>query len=137
MENLYLIDSKIKERIRSAKILAIVAVAAAGVYTVEGIFSVIFSLIPIPIFGFIISVVLTVVEFCLLVGTIVFICCAIVKASKLKKELCNVEDCEELKKAMADLRISMILSYVAIGITAVAFCVLSVLNVLELVFSFI
>ena len=137
METFYLMDSKTKERAKAAKTFSIVAIVAAGIYTVEGIFSVIFSFIPIPIIGFFISVALTVVEFCLLVGTVIFICCALVKTIKLRKELSNVADCEESQRAMSDLRLASILSYIAIGITAVAFCVLSVLNVIELFFSVI
>ena len=137
MDTVYLMDTQTRERAKNAKILSIVALVLTGAYVIEGIFSVIFALIPIPIIGFFISVILTVVEFCLLIGTIVFIVCALVKTLKIKKELCAVADCQELKEAKADVRLAEILSYVAIGVTSVAFCVISVLNLLELILSFI
>ena len=137
MDTLYLMDAQTRERAKNAKIISIVALVFSGVYVIEGIFSVVFSIIPIPIIGFFISVVLTVVEFCLLIGSIIFMSCALIKSLKIKKELVTIADCQELKEAKADAKLAQILSYVSIGITAVAFCVLSVLNIIELVLSII
>ena len=137
MDTIYIMDEQTKERAKSAKLLSILALVLSGAYVLEGIFSVIFALIPIPILGFFISIVLTVVEFCLLIGTIVFIVCAFVKCGKLKKELYQIADCPEVKEAKANIKLANILTYVATGITAVAFCVLSVLNIVELILSFI
>lgn len=137
MDTVYLMDSQTKEKAKSAKLISFIALAVAGIYAIEGVFSVIFALIPIPIIGFFISIALTIVEFCLLIGAVILIVCAVVKAIRTKKALCNIADCTELQEARADVRLAEILSYVAIGITAVSFCVLSVLNLFELILSFI
>ena len=137
MDVQYLADEMTVAKAKSVRTLSIVAISLAGAYFLEGIFSVLFALIPIPFIGFLVSIVLSVVEFALLVAAAVFGILALVRSLALVKELTALPDNAEKTEALECAKLARILSIVGVCVTGFSFVLLSILNIFELILSFI
>ena len=129
-----LADEITMAKAKSVRLLSIVAISLSGAYFLEGIFSVLFALIPIPILGLIISIVLSVVEFALLVTAVIFGILALTRSIALVKELSLLPLSTE---ALGCAKLARILSIISVCITGFSFVLLSILNIFEFFLSFI
>lgn len=133
----YLADELTVEKAKTVRTLSIVATALTGAYLLEGILSLIIALIPIPFLGFLISVVLSILEFALLVASIVFVIIALVRSVSMVKKLKELPDNEEKEQALKYAKLARLLSIISaisVGVLCIAF---TILNIVELVLSFI
>ena len=129
-----LADELTVAKAKTVRTISIVALALSGAYFLEGIFSVLFALIPIPIFGFIISIILSVVEFALLAASAGFGVFALVRSISLVKELSLFPLSIE---ALGCAKLARTLSLISVIVTGFSFILLSILNIFELFLSFI
>ena len=95
MDVQYLADKSTVDQAKAIRKLSITALIIAGAYLLEGTFSVLFALIPIPILGFLISMVLSLIEFGLLIASVIFGIMALVRSCKQVKQLTALPDNEE------------------------------------------
>ena len=137
MDTQIIADDSTVQVAKIIRIFSYVALALSGVYFLEGAFSFLFALLPIPIIGFIISVVLSIIEFILLVGAVVFGILAYVRANQLIQMVTPYPDNDEKKECLKCGTLARKLSIISLVMTG-TFCVmLTILNVLELLLSFI
>ncbi|MBQ8850681.1 MAG: hypothetical protein IJ011_10150 [Clostridia bacterium] len=138
MDNVqYLADELTMAKAKTTRTLATVALVLSGVYVLEGFGSILFALLPIPIIGFIISFILSVIEFALLVSSAVCGIIALVRACKLVKEIDALPDSEEKQSAFSVAKTARLLSIISVCVTGGACLVLAFLNIIELILSFI
>lgn len=135
MDVQYLADKATVDQAKAIRKLSITALIIAGAYLLEGMFSVLFALIPIPILGFLISMVLSLIEFGLLIASVIFGIMALVRSCKQVKQLTALPDNEEKAEALGYVKLARTLSTIAVILTGASFLILSVLNVFEFFLS--
>ncbi len=133
----FIIDERLKQKAKSARLFSIISLALAGVYLLEGILSLLLSLFPIPFLGLVLFVALLVVEFCLFSAIVVFLILSFVRIGSTKKDLFSIPESIEKKELESIVSMSTVLTWISFGVTVLIFIVMSILNILELILSII
>ncbi len=125
------------KNVTQARTIAIVGMALAAAYFIEGIASVIVALFPMPFIGILVFIFLSLIEFALMVSSVVVNIVSLVKINPLSKTLSKVPECPEKKEIASKLNLAKVFSYIGIGVTAGSVLLLTILNFFELLLSFI
>ena len=95
------------------------------------------ALLPLSIFGLIFTVPLNILEFGLMIATVIVNVMAVVKTGALVKELANAPESAEKAEAEGYVKVAKILAIVGFIATAVSVTLLTFLNFAEILLSFI
>ena len=137
MENGGMVYEVSKKKAKSAITFAIAAMVTSVLYLIEGLASLALSVIPIPVFGFIIFIASIVIEFCLVAAIIVLIIMSFVNIGAAEKEMHLLTEEAEKDSITSLTKTSKILTFISIGLSVLVFVPVSVLNIIELILSFI
>ncbi len=72
MDVQYFADELTVKKAKSVRAFSIITLVLVGAYLLEGLYAFLFALIPIPILGFVIFLVLSFIEFALLAAAVIF-----------------------------------------------------------------
>ena len=107
--------------VKSAKTMAIVSLIVAGVYAGYGMFTVMMALLPLGLFGVLLSIFFGFIEFGIFVAALIVNIISILKVTKVVKEISVLPECEEKTKLEREMNTAKLLAY--IGLAATCICV--------------
>ena len=126
-----------QKKAKSLRFLAILGLVFAGCYLMMGLASLIISIIPMPLIGIAISLILTGVELSLLAAAMAVNVIALIKSIGLKKDIQGFEDAEEFTALLRKGKTNVVLSIIGVSVTAIAGVLVIFLGVFEFVVMFI
>lgn len=124
--------SSFRKRARNLRILAIVGISLSILYLFVGVMAFVLSLLPLPLVGVVISVVMTAVEWVALGAACFINSLTLVKCVRLRKEFINRESEEQVTMLLRKVKASFVLSVIGCSILIVSGALVAFLSLIEL-----